>query len=191
MAVRKPQAPGHEPAAYLRGALVGLPLAAAALWMVSTTTTGAPPAPAEHAPAAAAETAANPWFDLERQRARLEQLTAAPAVSPSRNPFRFGAPPPRPSQPPVPGRSDDERPALSGRPLAPVEAPVPVRLVGVAGRRTPDGPSRSAILSGLGQVFVAGAGDLVAGRYRVTAVGEDAAELRDETTGQIVRLALR
>lgn len=175
---------------YLRGAAFGLPLAAAALWVVTATITGAPPA----APARASSSAApspTPWFDLERQRARLLQLAAAPPTEPARNPFRFGAQPaPRPSRLSVPGLARADRLPLSES--APSqESPPPLRLVGMATRQSPDGPARLAILSGLGQVFVAGPGDVVAERYRLTAVGEDAVELRDEATGRLVRLALR
>jgi hypothetical protein len=163
--------------------------------MVSVTTTGAPPAPAErtpaeHAQAATSDAAPASWFDLERQRARLEEFSATPPAPPGRNPFRFGSPPDRPVQP-MEGRFPASRPSISDNPLPPAEPAVPVRLVGVATSGSSDVATRSAILSGLGQVFVAAAGDLVADRYRVTAVGEDAVELRDEATGRIVRLALR
>jgi hypothetical protein len=175
---------------YLRGAAFGLPLAAAALWLVTATTTGAPPA----APARAASSAVpspSPWFDLERQRARLLQQANAPPTEPARNPFRFGAQPtPQPSRLSVPGLPRAGRPSLRES-APPQESPLPVRLVGMATRQSSDGPARLAILSGLGQVFVAGPGEMVGERYRLTAVGEDAVELRDEATGRLVRLALR
>jgi hypothetical protein len=176
---------------YLRGAAFGLPLAAAALWMLSVTTTGAPPAPVERPAAAEAEAMPAPWFDLAHQRARLERLTTAPAVVPARNPFRFATPPARPTRPSAVRRVPADQPALSDSPLSPPDAPLPVRLVGIAASPSTGGTPRSAILSGLGQVFIAGAGDLVAEHYRVSAVGEDAVELRDVATGRIVRLALR
>ena len=176
---------------YVRGVALGLPLAAAALWLVSTTTTGAPPAPEAPAAAAAPAAGASPWFDLQRQRARLDQFTAAPAVVPSRNPFRFEAPPVRPGQSAAAERVPARQPARSGDAPTPAEPVVSVRLVGVATSPSANGPSRSAILSGLGQVFIAGEGDLIAGRYRVTTVGEDAVELLDEATARVVRLALR
>ena len=179
------------PRGYVRGAVLGLPLAAAALWMASVTTTGAPPAPAEPQAAATAEAAHAPWFDLERQRARLEQLAEAPDVGPSRNPFRFAAPPVRPAEPSPVRRVAAGQPALSDSPVAVADPPVPVRLIGIAASPSTDGPRRSAILSGLGQVFIVGAGGLVGDQYRVEAVGEDAVELRDETTGRVVRLGLR
>lgn len=176
----------------LRGAVIGLPLAAAALWMASVTTTGAPARLAEpQTGAEAAPAAPAPLFDLERQRARLEQIVNAPDVVPSRNPFRFAAPPVRATRPPLVRPAPADQPALSESPLPLANAPVPVRLIGIAASPSSDGTHRSAILSGLGQVFIAGAGDLVAGHLRVAAVGEDAVELHDDTTGQVVRLGLR
>ena len=52
-------------------------------------------------------------------------------------------------------------------------------------------PVRTAILSGLGDVFLVKAGEIVASRYEVVAVGADAVELRDLGTGRTLRLGLR
>jgi hypothetical protein len=89
------------------------------------------------------------------------------------------------------GRAAEGQPARSDGPVAVADPPVPVRLIGIAASPSTDGPRRSAILSGLGQVFIVGAGGLVGDQYRVAAVGEDAVELHDETTGRVVRLGLR
>jgi hypothetical protein len=40
-------------------------------------------------------------------------------------------------------------------------------------------------------LFFAKAGDTVTARYTVTAIGADAVELRDVTTGETLRLALQ
>jgi len=50
---------------------------------------------------------------------------------------------------------------------------------------------RTAVIAGVGQLFFAKAGDTLGGRYTVTAIGADAVELRDATTGETVRLALQ
>ncbi len=50
---------------------------------------------------------------------------------------------------------------------------------------------RTAVISGLGQLFFAKVGDTVSTRYTVTAIGADAVELRDVTTGETIRLALQ
>ena len=50
---------------------------------------------------------------------------------------------------------------------------------------------RTAVISGLGQLFFAKAGDPVTARYTVSAITTDAVELRDVTTGETLRLALQ
>ena len=50
---------------------------------------------------------------------------------------------------------------------------------------------RTAVISGLGQLFFAKVGDNVTTRYTVTAIGADAVELRDVDDGETLRLALQ
>jgi hypothetical protein len=91
---------------------------------------------------------------------------------------------PRESFEPVPAFADE--PAFA--PASP--PPFPLKLIGIAERETPDGPIRTAILSGPADVFLVSPADQVLGRYTVGAVGADAVELTDATTGAVVRLAL-
>jgi hypothetical protein len=124
---------------------------------------------------------------IEAQAARLHaRLARAPEPAPSgRNPFGFD------------DRRRQARPLLVPRlvidePQAPAAPePVPLTLSGVAEDAGPDGPVRTAILSGLGTVFHARAGDTIVSRYLVVAVGADAAELKDLSTDQTIRLGLR
>ena len=63
---------------------------------------------------------------------------------------------------------------------------------GIADKTGEDGKIvRTAVISGLGQLFFAKAGDNVTTRYTVAAIGADAVELRDATTGETMRLALQ
>jgi hypothetical protein len=64
-----------------------------------------------------------------------------------------------------------------------------LKLDGVAERKTANGTSRTAILSGDGQLYLVGAGESVAGRYVVAVVDPDAVVLRD-ATGLELRLTL-
>lgn len=51
---------------------------------------------------------------------------------------------------------------------------------------------RTAIISGLGQLFFAKVGDRVAGRYEVTAIGVDIVELKDlNDATRLLRLTMR
>ena len=63
---------------------------------------------------------------------------------------------------------------------------------GIADKTGEDGTMvRTAVISGSGQLFFAKVGDTVTTRYTVTAIGADAVELRELTTGETLRLALQ
>lgn len=134
-------------------------------------------------------------LDVEAATARLRTYeTSRPGSRRSaRNPFRFG---PSPAGavaaavlPPV---SDADAPAEAAGAHVPAEAtrqPPALRLVGVAERHGGD-PARIAILASPSDVHLAMPGEQVIGRYTVLAVFPDAAELRDEATGAVVRFVL-
>jgi hypothetical protein len=124
---------------------------------------------------------------LQVQRQLLRQRLAAAPVpqQPVRNPFAFrpravrSAPPP-----PV------ERTPVAAAPLSPPE-PV-LTLIGVAERTRDAGAERTAMIATeAGQLILARVGDLVLQRYKVTAIGADAAELSDVATGGVRRIALQ
>lgn len=64
-------------------------------------------------------------------------------------------------------------------------------LIGVAEDVTPDGVVRTAIVSGLGDVFLVKAGDAVRARSRVEQVSGDAVQVVDTATTATTTLALR
>jgi hypothetical protein len=72
------------------------------------------------------------------------------------------------------------------RPAEPV-----LKLAGVAEDSGPDGPDRTAIISGQGQLFMVKVGEQVTPRYRVAKIAADAVELADLETGAARRLAMR
>lgn len=146
------------------------------------------PAPAPSvSPLSASERAAR---DIESQAVRLRaRLGAAPAPAESgRNPFLFAhrATTPQPMTRPIAEAA--EEPALDQES---VFEPDPFTLSGIATDDGPDGSVRTAVLSGLGDVFLAKSGDTIALRYQVVAVGADAAELIDLETGRSIRIGLR
>ena len=125
---------------------------------------------------------------IEAQAARLQaRLAAAPEPARSgRNPFAFRvrrveSPPPRS----VRAADVDDIPAV------PAPDPIPLTLSGVAEDAGPDGTIRTAILSGLGDVFHARVGDTIASRYQVMAIGAEAVDVNDLNTGRTIRLGLR
>jgi hypothetical protein len=126
--------------------------------------------------------------DVQSQAVRLRaRLASAPALaSPRRNPFSFAAP-----------AAIRVRHAAPAPALAPVAAqPFPdlvLELAGIAEQKVDDaGVKRTAMVIGPGdQLFMVTQGQELAGRYRVSAVGADAVELEDLSTGATRRLALR
>ncbi len=125
--------------------------------------------------------------DVQSQAVRLRtRLAAAPAPqAPLRNPFAFST-----------QASSVTRRAPTHESLPVATAPLAVEpvieLVGVAEQATEGGVRRTAMLSAPGdQLFMVTEGQEVDGRYRVSAVGADAVELKDLVTGATRRLGLR
>ncbi|MCL4847631.1 MAG: hypothetical protein KJ066_13925 [Acidobacteria bacterium] len=179
----------------MRTSLVILACAAPLLWLVATATLGSASSPAQRAPTAdrrAARVASGTLAEeLRGQADRLrERLANAPAPrTPSRDPFRYrvsDAPSGSPSPFSIAAPSLRPGEAVPVRPAA-----APLRLVGIAEDTVDGALVRRAILSGLGDLFIVGAGESIADRYTVGAVGVDAVELDDRETGERIRLGLR
>jgi hypothetical protein len=124
---------------------------------------------------------------LEAEIARLHDNLRPSAVprQPGRNLFSFT---PRPA--PAPPSPLAPRPALS-EPVVPRPVPPVVKLSGIAEDVTAEGVSRTAIISGFGQLFLVKEGDSVTDRYRVAKISSDVVELSDLTGGAVLRLALK
>jgi len=82
-------------------------------------------------------------------------------------------------------------------PAAITEAPLPrpalppLKLAGIAEDEGPEGPVRTAIISGEGQLFMVKEGDAVTLRYRVAKISSDVVELTDLTDNSVRRIALK
>jgi hypothetical protein len=126
-------------------------------------------------------------------QARAEQLRTYLAHPPplratARNPFRFAD---RQNAGAIPGRAPS---GGAGTPLSEGGSPgnVPVlALVGVAENGGPDGPTRTAIVSGLGQLFLVKEGEEIAGRFKVVRIGPDATSMIDQASGETFVLRLK
>ena len=130
----------------------------------------------------------NSGVALEKEIARLHERlrpTATPAQS-NRNLFSFRSAPVRA----VPAPSAPTAPALVEAPPLPPPLP-PLKLVGVAEDPGADGPVRTAILVGDGQLFTVKEGENVTARYRVSRISTDVVELLDLNDNSLRRLALR
>lgn len=159
-------------------------------WFVAAAGQDAPPTPSpspvsQPRPLSEAERAAR---DIQSQAGRLRaRLGAAPVPADAgRNPFLFAQ-----RVLPAPRRTASATMAAPELPLDLQPEPAPFTLSGIATDDGPDGPARTAVLSGLGDVFLAKAGDTIASRYEVVAVGADAVELRDLASGRSIRIGLQ
>jgi hypothetical protein len=80
-------------------------------------------------------------------------------------------------------------PAVQEQAFAPLVAPL--KLEGLAEDQGDQGPVRTAIISGFGDIFLVKLGDSVTSRYRVAKISPDAVELTDLSNNTPLRLALR
>jgi uncharacterized small protein (DUF1192 family) len=125
---------------------------------------------------------------LEKEIARLHERLR-PSAAPNqtgRNLFSFRS-----------ARAREMPPAVVASHAALVEAPpLPApppafKLAGVAEDPGADGPARTAIITGEGQLFTVKEGENVTARYRVVKISADVVELLDLTDNTVRRLALR
>jgi hypothetical protein len=121
--------------------------------------------------------------EITRLRERLRP-TSAPQL-PSRNLFEFSRTTPARAASPVP------------RDLAEAQAPrtasaaPPLKLVGMAEDPGPEGPVRTAIISGYGQLFLVKEGERITSRYQVAKISGEAAEIRDLDDNSTLTLVLK
>jgi hypothetical protein len=168
-----------------RTATLGVIGGALAVWLAGATTPDRPvvdttiakPTPIELRGAELAD-------EITRLRERLRPVIEP--QRPARNLFQFSSRAGAPSS-----RVDDlPAPAIGEGPAQRVPAAPPLKLVGLAEDPGPDGPVRTAIISGLGQIFFVKEGDSIAGRFRVQHLSGDVVELSDLADSTIHRLAL-
>jgi len=162
--------------------LLGVLGAATIAWFAAASTTGTRPMidpvvrPTTVVELRGAELAA----EIARLHERLRPTIAPQA--PARNLFVFSrrAPARLELPPPAPVVSD---------PLPTAPAPLSVKLIGIAEDPGENGPVRTAIISGLGQLFLVKIGEHVTDRYEVAKISSDAAlltDLRDNSTLTLV-----
>jgi hypothetical protein len=125
---------------------------------------------------------------LEKEIARLHERLR-PSATPNqtgRNLFTFRSARVRET----PSSVVAPQPTLVEAPPLPPPLP-PLKLAGIAEDPGADGPARTAIITGAGQLFTAKEGENVTARYRVVKISADVVELLDLTDNSVRRLALR
>lgn len=146
---------------------------------------GGPQRPVSSATSDAPATAPTGELGLVPRGAELP--AAAPRAS-GRNPFTMASParmtaPSEAERPTAPRVEED---------IADIPPSVPLlTLIGIAERRDTSGVRRTAIVAGLGEVYLAAEGEAVTARYTVKSIGESLVELSERETGDVVRLALK
>ena len=126
--------------------------------------------------------------EIARLQERLRPTTTP--RQPGRNLFSFHAAAARAARMAPMVAAPAPAPALVEAPPALPALPA-LKLAGIAEDEGPEGPVRTAIISGQGQLFLVKEGDSVAQRYRVTKISADVVELIDLGDNSILRLALR
>lgn len=155
---------------------------ALAAWIAGAATSDSPRPPRAAAPRAPADARSGRLAaDIAHLHARLQPQTTP--RRPGRNLFEFEAPR-------AAGRA---APAVGPAPvpLAPPAPPPVFTLDGIAEDPGADGPVRTAIISGLGQLFLAKEGQALTPRYKVLRIGADVVELSDTGSASTIRLALK
>ncbi len=169
-----------------RTATIGVVGGAFAAWLAAAATSGVQDAPAP--PIVRQTQIDSRSAALATEVARLHERlrpTSAPR-QPARDLFRFSTPKPKPA--PV----QASHAALTEAAVAPAPLPPPpFKLSGIAEDAGLEGPIRTAVISGPGQLFLVKEGEMVTPRYRVVRISADVVELLDVGTSLSLRLAMR
>ena len=162
-----------------------------ATWLASTPPSLRRPAdPIPSTPTAAKTEAAAAEIQEQASRLHARIQDVVEYREPARNPFRFGA---RIEARPTPAAASaapqpDSEPMTTTMPARPT---VLIALAGIA-QDTVDGRTvRTAIVSMPDGVQLVKEGDVVAGQYKVGAIGADAVELVRVSDGSTIRLGLK
>lgn len=166
----------------------GLASIAVATWLTAASSpdvrpVAAPPAP--QPPSPLEQSAAVMQAEVARLHARIGP-TAVPDGR--RDLFRFSSRPPRAASAVQAGVADVARPAPADTSVA---ASPSLTLIGIAEQPSADGLVRTAIVSGLGDLFLVKPGDRIGDRFRVGEVLATSVELFDTATDARTTLALR
>jgi hypothetical protein len=169
-------------AAYIGG------FALLAAWLASAASTAFrrdPPPAAEPRPAVASTEMLAAEIESQAERLRQRLASAPVPKEPARNPFAFRVRDLPPAAAPVMRPVD-----AFAAPAAPPEPAL--ALIGVAEDRGANGPVRTAMIADdRNELFMVAVGESLMGRYQVEAIGADAIELKDLSSGSVRRLALR
>jgi hypothetical protein len=160
-----------------------------AAWLAGAATSNhtIPPMPVSE-PAAIEVRGAELANEIARLHERLRPTTTP--HQPGRNLFVFRAAAPAPAPEPSLGPPPPGPALIEPTPIPALGLPS-LKLAGIAEDTGPEGPIRTAIISGEGQLHMVKEGENVTPRYRVSKISADVVELIDLGDNSIRRLALR
>lgn len=160
-----------------RAGILAVAFGGIAVWLVAASTE-APARPLSPAHAAKGRT------PLEITRLHQPVRSAAAPIH-VRDPFRYATQ--------ASGTVPPAKPASASASPAPVVLPAPAlfSLAGLAEDHGANGPVRTAIISGPGELFLVKEGEAVTPRYVVTTISSDRVALTDVGTGTEMHLALK
>src|SRR5215813_301943 len=169
-----------------RTVMIGAAGGAVAVWIAAAATSNTRTIPRLEPAKATSVDKSGAELAVEVRRLH-ERLRPSDTPLHSRDLFRYSSRPAAASSAP---------PAVIAAPPAPslaaaVETVAPLKLEGLAEDRGAEGPVRTAIISGFGDMFLVKEGENVTLRYRVAKISPDAVELTDLTNNTPLRLALR
>ena len=175
---------------YRRAVALVLAVVAVATWLAITAGRGVAPVERSAPRPVVISSPLDPAIrSVQGQAGRLRAyLASAPPLAPAaRNPFRFRErPEARPQVHPAPALS-----TAAASVLAALTARPELVLSGLAEDPSPSGPIRTAIISGLGQLFLVKEGEEFGGRFQVVRIGTNAVQVLDRSDGSTFTLALR
>jgi len=171
---------------YRRAVALVLAVVAVATWLAITTGRGFAPVERSAPRPLVTSSPLDPAIrNVQGQAGRLRAYLASapPLAQAARNPFRFRE---RPEARPAPALS-----TAAASVLAAVTARPQLVLSGLAEDPSPSGPVRTAIISGLGQLFLVKEGEEFGGRFQAVRIGTNAVQVLDRSDGSTFTLALR
>lgn len=158
------------------------------VWLAAAATSPAPSrVPAAVTPPAAVDLSG---AELSAEIARLrERLRPSAQPSQARDLFRYQ--PHAAARAAAASQPQPLEPSTSLRDVPSPSTPALLTLVGMAEDPGDAGPVRRAILSGFGDLFIVKAGDSIAGKYRVAAIGADGVDLVDLSSDAPLRIPVK
>ena len=170
-----------------RTVMIGAAGGAVAVWIAAAATSNTRTIPRLEPPKATTVDKSGAELAVEVRRLH-ERLRPSDTPLHSRDLFRYSTRPAAAATAPPAVIAAAPAPSSGA---APAETVAPLKLEGLAEDRGAEGPVRTAIISGFGDMFLVKEGDNVTLRYRVAKISPDAVELTDLTNNTPLRLALR